>query len=370
MTEQNPTPPPVPADTADPAAPAQDPSPREAGLVAKLRATPLPLFATVMGTAGLSTAWRRAEGVLGTPAIIADILFVVAAAVYVLLLIAYGIRTTTRGALIADALHPMKSAFLSSVTVSLLVLAAAGLPVLPVPVSNVIWWIGAVGHILLMVVTMRIWMRPDINLRHVTPAWFIPVVGNVVAPLAGVPLGNVGMSMFSFSTGLVMWVGLFPIVLFRLFLHDHRLPVPMRPTVLILIAPLAVSSLAAMLLFSSPLTGNSLLAWGLFHAAGAFLLLCVAMLPAISEAPFGVPHWAMSFPMAAYASACLVFAPTFGLFMLAFASILIAWLWAKTIGAIARGGIFVPAPAPVPEVRADAPWDALTPQDGEQGDKS
>ncbi|WP_448851065.1 SLAC1 family transporter [Corynebacterium sp. 335C] len=363
MNEQND---PRPGDAAPEAAgaPGAD-SPAAAGPVAKhsladrLRATPLPLFAVVMGTAGLSTAWRRAELTLGVPGVIATILFVGAAVAYVGLLAAYAFRAATaRGSFRADAVHPVKATFLSSTTISLLLLAGAGLPVLPVPVTQAMWWIGAVGHLVLMLVTLRIWMRPDIVLKHVTPAWFIPVVGNIVTPIAGVPLGHTSFSMFSFSTGLVLWLGLLPIVLFRLFLHDHRLPAPMAPTALVLVAPPAVGSMSAAQMFGVPPSGDGLLAWGLFCAAGAFLLLCLTTLPEISAAPFGIPHWAMSFPLAAYASATLFFEPTLGVIILAFASIVIAWLWAKTVAAIVKGGIFAPEPAP-----AAAPAAAPAPGD-------
>lgn len=91
-------------------------------LIDKLRLTPLPLFATVMGTGGLAMAWRRAHEVLNTPAFIADALFWIAAAVYVALLIAYGVRISSRERLLEDLRHPMKVTFLTAITVSLVIL--------------------------------------------------------------------------------------------------------------------------------------------------------------------------------------------------------------------------------------------------------
>lgn len=308
-------------------------------LMGKLRLTPLPLFATVMGTGGLAMAWRRAHDVLGTPSFIADALFWLAAGVYVALLIAYGVRISSRERLLADLRHPMKVTFLTAITVSLVILATSGRTVLPDAVAEGMWWVGAVGHIAGMLLTMRMWIHPRISLDHVTPAWFIPVVGNVLVPLAGVSFGNIGMSVFSFSVGIIMWLGVLPIVLLRLFTHQ-AMPPKFQPTVLILVAPPAVGSVAALSLFGD-LNDPGLAGGALLSTAGAFLLLALTMLPEIIELPFNIPHWAMSFPLAAMAAATLLYSTVFGIFFLAIASLVIAWLWGKTVNAIARGGIFV-----------------------------
>ena len=70
-------------------------------------------------------------------------------------------------------------------------------------------------------------------------------------------------------------------------------------------------------------------------------MLALTMLPEITKLPFNIPHWAMSFPLAAMAAATLLFSDAVGILFLAVSSILIAWLWGMTIAAIAKGGIFV-----------------------------
>lgn len=307
----------------------------------KLTLTPLPIFATVMGTAGLSLAWRRAEHALGVPGAFADVLFWFALVVFLAAAAAYGVRIADRGRLAADLGHPMKATFLTTITVSLVLLAATGREVLPGPVAEVLWWAGALGHLAGMLATMRLWMSPKIGIGHVTPAWFIPVVGNVVVPLGGVPLGHVGMSLFSFSVGIVMWLGILPLVLHRLFLHDTPMPPKFLPTVAILLAPPAVSAGSAYLLFDGGKGEPGALAKILAASAGAFLLLALTRAMEIIRLPFALPHWAMSFPAAAMASTTLLMEPRIGLFFLAFATILITGLWARTVVAVARGGVFV-----------------------------
>lgn len=57
------------------------------------------------------------------------------------------------------------------------------------------------------------------------PAWFIPVVGNIIVPLAGVRFAPAEVSWFFFSIGLVFWIVLLAIVMYRLMAELGGLPV-------------------------------------------------------------------------------------------------------------------------------------------------
>ncbi|MBV7295171.1 SLAC1 anion channel family protein [Corynebacterium sp. TAE3-ERU12] len=305
--------------------------------------TPLPFFATVMGTGGLSLAWRRCAEVLHTPEFIAEALFWVALAVFIVTSLGYAVRISDPARLRADLQRPITVTFLTTITVSIVILSAASRGALPDGLAQAMWWLGAIGHLVAMVVTMRLWMNPRITLSHVTPAWFIPVVGNVIVPLGGCGFGSIErtVSLGFFAIGVVMWLGLLPVVLFRLFLAEP-MPAPLSPTALVLLAPPAVSSVSAHLLFDGG-AAPGVLATMLMASAGAFLLLALTMAPEIVSAPFGLAHWAMSFPLAAMASATLVFSSVVGLIFLAFATIVICALWARTVVAIAKGALFAPA---------------------------
>ncbi|WP_425415989.1 hypothetical protein [Pseudoalteromonas qingdaonensis] len=41
------------------------------------------------------------------------------------------------------------------------------------------------------------------RLEHANPSWFIPVVGNIIAPITGAKLGYIEVSWFFFSVGIV-----------------------------------------------------------------------------------------------------------------------------------------------------------------------
>ncbi|HQR26002.1 MAG TPA: SLAC1 anion channel family protein [Nocardioides sp.] len=262
---------------------------------------PVTLFAAVMGLGGLALAWRRAALVWDLPHWPADLLFWVAVAVFVLLASAYlakWVRYPEQAR--AELRHPIRMTFVPTVTIGLLVLATAGQDLVPTLAQGA-WWVGAVGHLVLTLVVISAWFtREDIGLTEMTPAWFIPVVGNVVTPLAARSLGSVELAWFAFGVGLVFWVALLPLLLFRLLLHGSPLPPPLLPTLAIFVAPPAVIGLSWVALGGHP--GDPVTR--IFYAAMvAFLLLVLAQGRRLARVPFALPWWAYTFPLGAAAAA-------------------------------------------------------------------
>ena len=68
-------------------------------------------------------------------------------------------------------------------------------------------------------------------------------MGNVLVPVAGVPLGYPEISWFFFCIGLVFWLILLTIIFCRVLFH-HPIPDKLMPTLFILIAPPAVGFIA------------------------------------------------------------------------------------------------------------------------------
>ena len=83
------------------------------------------------------------------------------------------------------------------------------------------------------------------NWGAVTPVLFIPIVGNVLAPLAGVPLGHGAWASAQFGLGLLFW----PLVLVLNFVRIAQaglMPERLLPTLFISAAPPAVVGVAAL----------------------------------------------------------------------------------------------------------------------------
>jgi tellurite resistance protein len=174
---------------------------------------------------------------------------------------------------------------------------------------------------------------------HLNPAWFIPVVGNILIPIAGVVHAPVEISWFFFSIGLMFWPVLLSIIFYRVIFHGS-LPERLMPTLFILIAPPAVGFLSYL-----KLTGEvDAFAHVLYHGALFFTLLLFTQLRLFTRLRFFLSWWAYSFPLTAITVATLaMFEHTGGMLFLRLSGILlgistvvIAGLLIRTALAVAR----------------------------------
>lgn len=164
-------------------------------------------------------------------------------------------------------------------------------------------------------------------------------------PIAGVKHGYTELSWFFFSVGLIFWMILLVIVLYRMFFHT---PIAERlmPTLFILFAPPAIGFIAYV-----RLTGGGLDSFGriLYYFSLFMFFLVLYQLPRLLKINFYLSWWAYSFPMAAKTLASflmfsLVPDPFIGFmawFELAFLTVIIAVLGVKTGLAMSRGEICV-----------------------------
>lgn len=312
----------------------------------RLQYMPISMFAMVMGIAGLSLAWKQAGADLdfGTP--ISRILLVLSTALFAALLALYLYKAARyRAALRQEWAHPVKMSFAPAISISLLLLAAAFLPISP-GLSLWLWAAGCLLHLLIALYVIDAWMhQTSFEIQHMNPAWFIPAVGNVIVPLAGVPLGYTQISWFFFSIGMGLWLILLVIAFNRIIFHQP-LPEKLLPTLFILIAPPAVGFLSYIKLNG----GVDAIAQVLFNFALFLTLLLTSQLRRFMRLPFFLSWWAYTFPLAAMSAASLVMAKAVdrallhyvGLALLFALSVLVLLLLVKTSNAIWRGGIFAP----------------------------
>lgn len=314
----------------------------------RLQYLPVTVFSSVMGIGGLGLAWRRAARVWGLPEWPAELLFWTALAVFAIVTAAYLAKWVRfPAAALAELRHPIRMAFVPTITISLLVLATAGQDLVP-SAAKVAWWAGGVGHLVLTVVIVSTWFtREDIGLSQVTPAWFIPVVGNVITPLSAASLGSVELAWFAFGVGLVFWAALLPLLLFRLLLHDAPLPPKLLPTLAIFSAPPAVIGLSWVALTEHPGDPVS----RIFYAATVmFVILLAAQVPRLARVPFGLPWWAYTFPLAAATVSAVAMAgdlpgaayDAVALTLLAVSTLVVVVVAALTLRAVAHHEICVP----------------------------
>jgi tellurite resistance protein len=297
---------------------AQPPSDRLAWL-------PVSIFAIVMGLAGLAIAWEKAGRQFGFGVLPGALIAAVAAAVFAVLLVAYGLKILRhRDQVLAELRHPVKLAFVPTISIAFLLLSIATLnagtgdPFRTA--ALVLWTIGTVGHLVLTLHILGSWMHQDrYRIEHMNPAWFIPAVGNVIVPVAGVPLGFVEVSWFFFAAGIMSWIVLLAVVVNRILFHE---PFEQRllPTMFILMAPPAIGFISWVRLTDDGLDP----AGRILYFFAAFLgLLLLTQVRHFARIPFGLPAWAYSFPLAALTIATLLMSELSGLDAYAWAGIVL-----------------------------------------------
>lgn len=307
---------------------------------------PISLFASGMGMMGFALALRALETTYG--AAHGGSMAVLAVSAVILLTVSLGyIAKAIRypGQVAADWHHPVKIAFFPAISISLLLLATALIEIAPA-LAEALWLFATVLQGVLALSVLSVWIghRP-FQPAMMTPAWFIPAVGNLVVPLAGARLGYVELPWLFFSAGLIFWVVLLTLVMNRLMFHDP-MPGKMVPTLMILIAPPAVAFTAWLRLTGEvgPF-GHFLLASGYVFAA-----LVTTQVKKLSKLPFALSWWALSFPIAALAIASFSYAHEtdvdgyrwIATGLVALLAAVVAGLIFKTASAIRAGAICVP----------------------------
>lgn len=274
----------------------------------RLENFPVTFFAVMMGLLGLALSTAAAERAAGLSAGASQ--FVLGAAVVVFLVLAgfYTLKLVRHPAAVrAEWNHPVRIAFFPTISISLLLLGTALAPITP-SAAYVIWSIGLVAQGLLSLNVIANWIgHRTFQPIHLSPAWFIPAVGNVLVPLAGVGFGVVEFSWLFFSAGVLFWIVLLTLVMNRLIFHDP-LPARLMPTLVILIAPPAVAFVAWV-----RLTGDvDAFARVLLNLAYVFALIVLTQAPRFFRLPFALSWWALTFPVAALSVASFIYAHEIG----------------------------------------------------------
>lgn len=306
---------------------------------------PVAWFSVIMGLTGLTIAWARIEKTFALDVAVSPWLLGVSVAVFLILALVYSAKVLRyRDAAAAELLHPVKQSFVPTVSISLILQSIAVYATAP-GISLWLWAVGTLLHLVLTLYVLSSWIHhTKYEIAHLNPAWFIPVVGNILVPIAGVHHASAEVSWFFFSLGLFFWPVLTAIIFYRLIFHAS-LPERFLPTLFIFIAPPSVGFIA----YHQLTHELDAFARILYFVGLAFTLILATQLKHFARLKFFLSWWAYSFPLAAITIATLIMAEDTGIglyyrlatVLLALLTLVVAGLTVRTLMAVARREICV-----------------------------
>lgn len=262
---------------------------------------PVTLFAVVMGIGGLAIVYDKAYHLLDFSRLPYLLLLFLAAGLFLFNTVVYAMKAARFPQRVKEEFfHPVKMNFFPAISISLLLLSIAFYSYWPV-VSIPLWFLGTLLHTALTFYIFSYWIRHNFEIHHSNPAWFIPIVGNVLVPIIGVDIAGSEAMVFFFTIGILFWLVLFAVILYRIIFH-HQLAQKFLPTLFILIAPPAVGFISYLRLSMN----YDLLALVLLDTGYFITLLLLLMGKNFLRLRFFVSWWAFTFPMAAMTIATLV----------------------------------------------------------------
>jgi tellurite resistance protein len=260
----------------------------------RLRYFPIMMFAIVMGFSGITIVFQKAAEEFGFSALLAQIfvaadtiLFGVIAFLYLAKIVKFFEEVKKEFA------HPVRINFFAAVSISMILISIIYHPIAPM-FSEVFCIVGTVLHTFLTFYTFSFWINNNMEITHSNPAWFIPIVGNVLIPIAGSFFLPKEVLIFYFSVGIFFWIILLSIILNRIIFH-HQMAVKFMPTLFILIAPPAIGVISYVKIVGE----IDFFVHFMYSVALFFTFLLLFMYKNFLNLKFFISWWAFVFPIAA-----------------------------------------------------------------------
>ncbi|MDR0341816.1 MAG: hypothetical protein LBI49_01660 [Nocardiopsaceae bacterium] len=311
-----------------------------------MRITPS-LFSIAFGLAGLGQAWHAAGPVLGTPAAIPDAVYILAAAVWLVLIAAYALQGPRR--ILGDLRDPVLSAFPSLAAITPMMLGAV--------LATVVFAAGRILVMIFLAITIALggwltgqWIAGGLNADALHPGYYLPTAaGGLVGGGAAAQVHLHILAEASFGIGIFSWLLVGSLLMNRLFVRA-MLPPPLVPTLAIEFAPPAVAGVAYF-----ALTGGTVnFAAAALGGFAVFMALTqVRFVPLYARLRFSLGFWSFTFAYASGATDALLWltatrppgATVYAIVVIVLITALIGGIAARTVVTAARGQLLAPPPA-------------------------
>lgn len=253
---------------------------------------PIMFFAVIMGLCGFVLATLELGTLLESDValIISEVIRWVCLGLFVVFVLCYGLKILSAiESVRAELHHPIKINFFATFSISLLLLAK--LFERYALAYDVLFFSGLVLQTFLTFYVVAFWIRNNMELKHSNPAWFIPIVGNIIVVAAG--KSEFGFLWYYFDIAMFFYLVLFIIIFYRILFHD-QLAQKFIPTLFIMLAPPSMG-------FSTyiKLEGYDFFAQFLFSVMLFFVFLFFFLYKSFLKLKFFLSWWAFTFPSAA-----------------------------------------------------------------------
>lgn len=267
----------------------------------RLQFFPVMMFAIVMGLSGLTLVFKKASEVYDTLHIIPTLFSYLSITIFAMILITYMIKYIKYTPEVKkEWVHPIRINFFAAISISFILISMI-MRSYSISFADALFIFGALLHLFFTFNTLSFWINQSLDIQHSNPAWFIPIVGNLIVPVGGVGVISNEFLMFYFSIGIFFWIIMLSIILNRIIFHK-QFAAKFMPTLFILIAPPSVGLLAYFKMFESLDT----FALILYNLGLFFTLLVIFMYKKFINIQFFISWWAFTFPLATITLATLL----------------------------------------------------------------
>jgi tellurite resistance protein len=267
----------------------------------RLQFFPIMMFAIIMGLSGITLVYKRMSEMLFFPSIVVTVMTIITTVLFFIILYFYILKLMKhKNEVKKEFSHPIRINFFAASSISVLILSIIYRNDID-SAAQIFFIIGACLHIFFTFYTIKYWINNNLEMQHSNPAWFIPIVGNLIVPIAGKGFIDDSVLYFYFSIGIFFWIILFSIILNRIIFHNQFAP-KFMPTLFILIAPPSIGFISYI-----KLTGSlDFFAQILFNLGLFFTILVFIMYKNFINIKFFISWWAFTFPMAAISLATIL----------------------------------------------------------------
>jgi tellurite resistance protein len=303
---------------------------------------PPSFFGISFGLAGLGQVWRTAATPLDVPFVVADAIFIGAAAVWAILLAGY--LSQGRRQVLADFSDTALGPFISLAVIEPMIFAAALAPS-AYTAARLLVIIFLALTLVLGGLTLGQWIAANLDYDASHPGYFLPTAaGPLLGAFAAGAVGLHHLAETVFGVGVISWLVLGSLTLNRLFFHPP-LPPSLIPTMAIESAPPVLTGVAYFAINGGRV---DFVARALGCYAIVMALVQLRLIPVYARLSYSPGFWAFTFSYAIVATDALLWlkltrppgATAYVIVVVTLITLFIVAIAVRTVVALGRGQFF------------------------------